>query len=50
MTTYATGCSENWFLRFSCIMSHFGSSKFLVEILTTECSETPSATLEAAIE
>jgi len=27
-----------------------GSSKFLVEILTTECSETPSATLKAAIE
>ena len=27
-----------------------GSSEFLVEILTTECSETPSATLKAAIE
>ena len=27
-----------------------GSSKFFVEILTTECSETPSAALKAAME
>ena len=27
-----------------------GSSKFFMEVLTTECVETPSATLKAAME
>ena len=31
-------------------MEFHGSSKFFVEILTTECSETPSAALKAAME
>ena len=35
---------------FVTLLQDYGSSEFLVEILTTECSETPSATLKAAIE